>query len=73
MRTWLSDPASATTTVFRYIREAVSVLAAMSFALGRAVEVTRRKAFVIVDGMLLRIDRVGMASGRESAVEEMSD
>jgi hypothetical protein len=29
------------------------------------VTVAARKAFVIIDGTLLRIDRVGMASGRD--------
>ena len=31
----------------------------------QAIEVARRKAFVILDGTLLRIDRVGMAGGRD--------
>ena len=35
--------------------------------LEQAIEVARRKAFVILDGTLLRIDRVGMASGRDRA------
>jgi hypothetical protein len=52
-------------TVFRYIREALDLLAAMASPLAEAVEVSRRKAFVIVDGTLLRIDRVGMTGGRD--------
>ncbi|GAB3677598.1 transposase family protein [Saccharopolyspora tripterygii] len=52
-------------TVFRYIREALDVLAAMAVSLAEAVEVARRKAFVIVDGTLLRTDRVGMTGGRD--------
>ena len=40
-----------TSTVYRYLREAVAV------AIG--------KAFVILDGTLVRIDRVGMGSGRD--------
>src|ERR1700712_5556983 len=47
-----------TTTVFRYIREALDVLAAMAPSLAEAIDVARRKAFVILDGTLLRIDRV---------------
>ena len=57
--------AIGTTTVFRYIREALDVLAALALTLRDAVTVAGRKAFVIVDGTLLRIDRVGMASGRD--------
>lgn len=53
------------TTVFRYIREALDVLAAMATPLVTAVEAARRKAFVIVDGTLLRTDRVGMTGGRD--------
>lgn len=49
--------------MFRYICEALDVLAAM--ASPRAVEVARCKAFVIIDGTLLRIDRVGMTGGRD--------
>jgi DDE superfamily endonuclease len=54
-----------TTTVFRYIREALDVLAALVPTLADAIEVTRRKAFIILDGTLLSIDRVGMSSGRD--------
>jgi hypothetical protein len=39
----------------------------MAPTLAEAVEVARGKAFVIRDGTLLRIDRVGMASGRDRA------
>ena len=52
-----------TTTVFRYVREGVDVLAAVAPTLDQALDVARRKAFVILDGTLLSIDRVGMASG----------
>ena len=44
-------------------RGASTLLAAMAPTLAQAIEVARRKAFVILDGTLLRIDRVGMASG----------
>jgi hypothetical protein len=54
-----------TTTVFRYIQEALEVLAALAPSLQDAVTVAIRKAFVIIDGTLLRIDRVGMGSGRD--------
>jgi DDE superfamily endonuclease len=52
-----------TSTVYRYVREAIGLLAAMAPTLEQAIEVARRKAFVILDGTLLPIDRVGMASG----------
>lgn len=52
-------------TVFRYVREALDVLAAMASSLTTAVGIARRKAFVIVDGTLLRTDRVGMTGGRD--------
>ena len=56
-----------TSTVYRYLREAIGLLAAMAPTLDQAIEVARRKAFVIVDGTLLRIDRVGMVSGYDRA------
>lgn len=52
-------------TVFRYVREALDVVAALASPLAEAIEVARRKAFVIADGTLLRIDRVGMTGGRD--------
>ncbi len=54
-----------TTTVFRYIRDALEVLAALAPSLADAMAVAARKAFVILDGTLLRIDRVAMGSGRD--------
>ena len=54
-----------TTTVFRYIHEALDVLADRGPTLEQAIEVARRKAFVTLDGTLLRIDRVAMTSGRD--------
>jgi DDE superfamily endonuclease/Helix-turn-helix of DDE superfamily endonuclease len=56
-----------TTTVFRYVREGLDVLAAVAPTLDQALDVARRKAFVILDGTLLSIDRVGMASGYDRA------
>ncbi len=54
-----------TTTVYRYVREGLDVLAAAAPTLDQALDVARRKAFVILDGTLLAIDRVGMAAGRD--------
>jgi DDE superfamily endonuclease len=56
-----------TSTAYRYIREALDLLAAKAPTLEQAIEVARRKAFVILDGTLPRIDRVGMASGYDRA------
>ena len=50
-----------TSTVYRYVREALGLLAAMAPTLEQAIAVAAGKAFVILDGTLLRIDRVGMA------------
>src|SRR3954447_12018800 len=54
-----------TTTVFRYIREALDVLADLAPTLEQAIDVARRKAFVILDGTLLRIDRVAMTASQD--------
>jgi hypothetical protein len=54
-----------TSTAYRYLREALDLLAAMAPTLEQAIEVARAKAFVILDGTLQRIDRVGMAGGRD--------
>ncbi len=51
-----------TSTVYRYVREALGLLAAMAPTLQQAIAVAAGKAFVILDGTLLRVDRVGMAS-----------
>jgi hypothetical protein len=57
-----ADPACGfdvgTSSVYRHIREALELLAAMSPTLEQAVEVASRKASLILDGTLLRIDRV---------------
>ncbi len=45
-------------TVYRYITEAVDVLAAVAPDLATATRAATRKAFVILDGTLLPIDRV---------------
>ncbi|WP_285628937.1 transposase family protein [Kineosporia sp. NBRC 101677] len=52
-------------TVYRYVREGIDLLAAMAPTLAQAIEVAQGKAFVILDGSLLRIDRVMMASKRD--------
>ncbi|GAY08625.1 putative transposase [Pseudonocardia sp. N23] len=54
-----------TTTVFRYITEAIEGLAALAPSLQKAMAVIVAKAFVILDGTLLCIARVGMGSGRD--------
>ena len=50
-----------TSTVYRYVREALGLLAAMAPTMQQAIAVAAGKAFVILDGTLLRVDRVGMA------------
>ncbi len=45
-------------TTYRYIREAVDVLAGLAPTLARAVHAARIKVFVILDGTLLPIDRI---------------
>lgn len=53
-----------TATVYRYVREALALLAALAPTLDEAIAVARGKAHVILDGTLLRIDRVGMSGAR---------
>ena len=43
------------------------VLAALAPTLAEALQVAGRKAYVTLDGTLLRIDRVAMASKRDRA------
>ena len=45
-------------TVYRYIREAVEALSALAPSLAEAMRTIRAKAFVILDGTLLPIDRI---------------
>lgn len=47
-----------TSTAYRYIREAVDVLAALAPTLAEAVRAASRKAYVLLDGTLLPIDRI---------------
>lgn len=45
-------------TAYRYIREAVDLLAARAPTLEQAMETVRKKAYVILDGTVLPIDRI---------------
>ncbi|MEU6278085.1 transposase family protein, partial [Streptomyces populi] len=45
-------------TVYRYIREAIDVLAALAPTLNEAMATARSKAYVILDGTVLPIDRI---------------
>ncbi|MFG2690749.1 transposase family protein [Streptomyces sp. NPDC048405] len=45
-------------TAYRYIREAVDLLAALAPALEQAMPAVRKKAYVILDGTVLPIDRI---------------
>lgn len=56
-----------TSTVYRYLREAIGLLATLAPTLDQAIAVAAGKAYVILDGTLLRIDRVGMTSGYDRA------
>ena len=47
-----------TTTAYRYIAEAVDLLAALAPTLAEAMKTASTKAFVILDGTLLPIDRI---------------
>jgi len=51
-------------TVYRYVREAVDLLGAAAPDLAMAMRVARAKAFVILDGTLIPIDRIGGSKNR---------
>ena len=51
-------------TVYRYVREAVDLLAAAAPDLTAAMQVCRAKAFVILDGTLVPIDRISGSKDR---------
>lgn len=53
------------TTVLGCLREALDVLAALAPTLEQAILAAASQAYVILDGTLLRIDRVAMASGND--------
>jgi hypothetical protein len=44
-----------TSTVYRYLREAIGLLAALAPTLAKAIEVAQGKAFAILDGTLLLV------------------
>jgi hypothetical protein len=52
-------------TAYRYIREGLTLLADLAPTLEQAMQVAAGKAYVIIDGSLLRIDRVAMASKQD--------
>src|SRR3712207_9084033 len=49
--------AVGTTTVYRYLREGLEVLAALAPTLDQAIAVAGRKAFVVLDGTLRSEER----------------
>jgi hypothetical protein len=56
---------SAQPLVYRYLREALDLLAEMAPTLQHVIELARGKASVILEGTRLRLDRVGMTGGRD--------
>jgi hypothetical protein len=52
------------TTAWRYIREAVDLLAASAPTLAQAMAGIARLAYAILDGTLIRIDRLGGTANR---------
>jgi hypothetical protein len=52
-------------TAYRYIREGLTLLADLAPTLEQAMQAAAGKAYVIIDGSLLRIDRVAMASKQD--------
>jgi hypothetical protein len=48
-----------TTTAYRYVTEAVDLLAALAPTLADAVRAASTKAYLLLDGTLLPIDRIG--------------
>lgn len=47
-----------TTTAYRYVAEAVGILAALAPPLAEAVRAASGKTFVVLDGTLLPVDRI---------------
>lgn len=60
-------------TVFRYIREAVDVQAALAPTLTEAMETIRTKAFVVLDGTLLPTDRIAADTPHYSGKHKRHD
>jgi hypothetical protein len=58
---------SPSITVYRYIREAITLLAAMAPSLEQAIEVAQKKAFRDPGRHPVRINRVGMFSSQDRA------
>ncbi|MFE1841140.1 transposase family protein [Streptomyces sviceus] len=52
-----------TTTAYRYIAEAIDVLAALAPTLAEAIKTASAKAYVMLDGTLLPIDRIAVDRG----------
>jgi hypothetical protein len=52
-------------TVYRYVTELVDLLARSAPDLAAAMNAARRKAYVVLDGTLIAIDRVGMRTGAD--------
>jgi hypothetical protein len=52
-------------TVCRYVHEAVDLLASLAPTLAQAVQAVAEKAYVVLDGTVLPIDRVFTRSGRD--------
>lgn len=52
-------------TAHRYVKEGLQVLAVLAPTLAQAVQAAARKAYVILDGTVVPIDRVAMAHGRD--------
>jgi hypothetical protein len=53
-------------TVCRYVHEGLEVLQSLAPTLAQAVQAAARKAYVILDGTVVAIDRVAMAHGRDA-------
>lgn len=52
-------------TVYRYVTELVDLLAAHAPDLAAAMDAARGKAYLVLDGTLISIDRVGMRTGAD--------
>lgn len=59
-------------TVYRYVREALNVLGALARSLPQAMDTCAAKAFVILDGTLLPIDRIAADRPFYSGCEDLS-
>jgi hypothetical protein len=57
-------------TVYRYIREAIEVLAALAPSVAEVMRTASAKAYVILDGTLLPIDRIAADTPYYSGCED---